>query len=132
VLGGLAIGLGIAVASPLLVRIFTTDPGVRSAAIWCLVVAGAFMALAGLVYVLDGLLMGAGDGTFLAWAGLVNLVVYLPAAWAVSRFAPTGTWGLVWLWIAFAGVFMGTRGVVTYIRSRGTAWMVLGAERNGK
>ncbi|MGO1584075.1 MAG: MATE family efflux transporter, partial [Actinomycetaceae bacterium] len=86
-----------------------------------------FMSLAGLVYVLDGLLMGAGDGTFLAWAGLINLVVYLPAAWAVVELAPAGTWGLVWLWIAFAGVFMGTRGVVTYIRSRGTRWMVLGA-----
>ena len=131
ILGGLAIGLVIAAASPLLVRIFTTDPGVRTAAIWCLVVAGAFMALAGLVYVLDGLLMGAGDGTFLAWAGLLNLVVYLPAAWAVVTFAPAGNWGLVWLWIAFAGVFMGARGVVTYVRSRGTRWMVLGAERDG-
>ncbi|MGO1738418.1 MAG: MATE family efflux transporter [Actinomycetaceae bacterium] len=127
IVGGLVIGLVVAAASPLLVRIFTTDPEVRTAAIWCLVVAGVFMSLAGLVYVLDGLLMGAGDGTFLAWAGLINLVVYLPAAWAVVELAPAGTWGLVWLWIAFAGVFMGTRGVVTYIRSRGTRWMVLGA-----
>ncbi|MGC5627791.1 MATE family efflux transporter [Georgenia sp. Z1344] len=129
ILAGIVIGIVVAASSPLLVRIFSADPDVRSAAVWCLVVVGALMGLAGLVYILDGILMGAGDGPFLAVSGIVTLVVYLPAAWAVAAFGPGGTWGLVWLWVAFAGVFMGARAVTTYLRSRGTRWMVLGEGR---
>ena len=41
--------------------------------------------LAGVVFVLDGVLIGAGDGGYLARAGLLVLVVFAPAAWlAVS------------------------------------------------
>ena len=122
VLGGLA---------PLYVRLFSPDVDVRHAAVAGLVVAAVALPMAGWVFVLDGVLIGAGDGPFLAWAGLATLVVYVPAAVAVHVWAPPGATGIVWLWIAFAGVFMAARAVTTGLRARGTGWMSLGADARG-
>ena len=46
------------------------------------------MPMAGWVFVLDGVLIGAGDGRFLAWAGMATLVVYVPFALAVREATP--------------------------------------------
>ncbi len=106
---------------------FTTDPDVRHAITVTLVVVAVTLPMAGWVFVLDGVLIGAGDGRFLAAAGMVTLVVYLPCALAVHAWAPTGWTGLAWLWAAFAGVFMAARALTTGLRARGEAWMVTGA-----
>ena len=49
-----------------------------------LVVAAVTMPMAGWVFVLDGVLIGAGDGRYLAWVGMLTLAVYAPAALAVA------------------------------------------------
>lgn len=123
VAAGAVLGVLIAVASPLLARPFTSDPAVRDAVVAGLVVAAVALPLAGWVFVLDGVLIGAGDGRYLAWAGLVTLVAYVPCALAVRAWAPDGAAGLAWLWAAFAGVFMLARAVTTAHRARGTAWL---------
>lgn len=107
--------------------LFSTDSDVRQAITVALVVVGVLMPMAGWVFVLDGVLIGAGDGRFLAGAGMITLVVYLPAAMAVHLWAPHGWAGLAWLWAAFAGVFMATRAVTTGLRARGERWLVTGA-----
>lgn len=124
---GAVLGLVLGGASWLYVRAFTTDPDVQRAAVVALVVAAVTMPMAGWVFVLDGVLIGAGDGRFLAWAGVVTLVAYVPFALAVRAYAPDGLVGLAWLWAAFAGVFMLARALTTGWRARGTAWMVTGA-----
>jgi Na+-driven multidrug efflux pump len=88
-----------------------------------LLVAALAQPLAGVVFVLDGVLIGAGDGRYLAWAGLLVLVVFLPAAWLAVTLGGT----LVWLWLAFVVAFMGGRAVVLVARARGDTWMRLGA-----
>ncbi len=118
---GAAIGVVLAALSPLLPRLFTTDPAVHAAATPALLVAAAAMPLAGAVYMLDGVLIGAGDGRYLAVAGMLTLVTYAPLAVLVGRHG-SGTAGLVWLWAAFAVVFMATRALTTGLRARGTAW----------
>ena len=50
----------------------------------------------GVVFVLDGVLMGAGDGPYLAWAMLVTLAVFAPVALLV----PALGGGLTALWWA--------------------------------
>jgi hypothetical protein len=67
-------------------------------------------------------LIGAGDGRYLAWAGVAVLVIYTPAAFAAAYL----TGGLVAVWVAFAAVFMGARFVVLTRRARSDAWMVTG------
>lgn len=127
VLGGAFIGVALAGIGFLITPLFTSDPEVQNAATWALVVCGAVMPIAGWVFVLDGVLIGAGDGRFLAIAGVITLVAYVPLAAAVWHWAPGGTAGLVWLWLSFGGGFMLARALTTGIRASGEKWMVLGA-----
>lgn len=124
---GVVLGAVVAAASPLLAPLFTQDPNVRRAVVAGLVTTAVLLPLAGWVFVLDGVLIGAGDGRYLAWAGMATLVAYAPCALAVRAWAPAGTWGVVWLWLAFGGVFMLARALTTGLRARGTAWMVTGS-----
>ncbi|WP_140458202.1 MATE family efflux transporter [Cellulomonas oligotrophica] len=127
VAAGAVMGVLVGALAPAYVRLFSTDPDVQRAATAALVVAAVTLPMAGWVFVLDGVLIGAGDGRYLAWAGVLTLVAYVPAALAVHAWAPADATGLAWLWIAFAGVFMAARAVTTGWRARGTAWMVTGA-----
>ena len=122
---GVATGAVLAATSPLLGRLFTDDPAVHRTLWPVLLVAALFQPVAGLVFVLDGVLIGAGDGRYLAWAGLVVLLVFAPLAWAALAGAPAEH-GLVALWMAFGIGFMGTRAAVLAARARGSSWMVTG------
>ena len=123
VVGGIATGALLAVTSPWLGALFTEDQVVRDLLVPVLLVAALAQPVAGVVFVLDGVLIGAGDGRYLARVGLVVLVVFAPAAWV----AVTTGGSLVWLWVAFAAAFMGGRAVVLVDRARGEAWLRLGA-----
>jgi len=129
---GVVTGVGLAALAGVLGVLFTPDPAVH-ALLWpVLLVAALFQPVAGVVFVLDGVLIGAGDGRYLAWGGIVVLAVFAPLAWSAALLSVasghSGT-GLVWLWAAFGLGFMGTRAVVLLHRARGTAWMVTGADR---
>jgi putative MATE family efflux protein len=119
---GVATGVVLAAVSPLLGPLFTSDQRVQDLLVPTLLVAALAQPLAGVVFVLDGVLIGAGDGRFLAWAGLLVLLVFAPAAW----FAVVVGGSLVWLWVAFAVAFMGGRSVVLVARERTPYWMTLG------
>jgi putative MATE family efflux protein len=122
-ISGLVTGLLLAAASPLLGPVFTGDGAVRDLLVPVLLVAALGQPVAGVVFVLDGVLIGAGDGRYLARAGLVTLVVYAPVALACAALHA----GLVAVWVAFSVVFMGARFVVLVRRARGDAWLVTGA-----
>ena len=122
VAAGTVLGLMLGAGGSLVARAFTTDPGVRHAIAVALVVVAVTLPLAGWVFVLDGVLIGAGDGRYLAWAGLATLAAYVPCTLAVHLWAPDGALGLAWLWTAFAGVFMLARALTTGLRARGDAW----------
>jgi putative MATE family efflux protein len=121
---GVAFGVVLAGLSTVLGGLFTSDPEVRRALAAVLIVAAVQQPVSGVVFVLDGVLIGAGDGVYLAWAGVLTLVVYAPLAIAVQ--AAGG--GLVWLWWAF-GAFMLTRLVTLVLRERSDAWLVTGVSR---
>jgi putative MATE family efflux protein len=120
---GLVAGLALAAVAPFIGALFTTDPAVRDLLVPVLLVAALAQPLAGMVFVLDGVLIGAGDGAYLAWAGLVVLAAYAPAA----LWAATLPHGLVAVWVAMAFVFMGARGALLSWRARGDRWLVTGA-----
>lgn len=124
---GAAVGLVVGASGWWLAPLFTADPEVRRAVALTLALVGLTLPMSGWVFVLDGILIGAGDGRYLAVVGLVTVAVYAPAALAVRAWAEPGVTGLVWSWAAFAGLFMAARAVTTGLRARGTAWMVTGA-----
>ena len=122
---GVVTGLSLAAASPVLGLLFTEDTTVRDQLVAVLVVAAVFQPVAGVVFVLDGVLIGAGDGRYLAWGGIVVLAVFAPLALLAVHVGDART-GLLWLWAAFGAAFVGSRAVVLLRRARGTAWMVTG------
>ena len=123
---GVVTGLGLAAVSPVLGVLFTGDDAVRELLVPVLVVAAVFQPVAGVVFVLDGVLIGAGDGRYLAWGGVIVLTVFAPLALAAVHVGSGPRSGLVWLWVAFGAVFVGSRAVVLVHRARGSAWLVTG------
>jgi putative MATE family efflux protein len=125
---GVVLGALLLAGRGLLAPLFSPEPEVQSALVAVLVVVALAQPLAGWVFVLDGVLIGAGDGRYLAVAGVWTLLAYLPLAALVLVSPVTGTAGLLWLWAAFTGGFMLARAVTLGRRVRGSAWLVLGAE----
>jgi len=121
---GIVGGLALWALRDLYVPWFTADPEVRRTLAAVLLVAAISQPLNGVVFVLDGVLIGAGDGKYLAVAGVIALLAYLPLAFSVLWFDA----GVVALWWAFSG-YMVMRFVTLTVRERGSAWLVTGAVR---
>src|SRR5690606_12140697 len=121
---GVGAGLLVAALHQVLPSAFSGDPDVRALTAFLLLCAAVLQPVNGVVFVLDGILIGAGDMTFLAWAMVGVFVLFLPAALAVVVF----DLGIGWLWAAL-GVMMVSRMAFLSLRYRTDAWMVLGADR---
>lgn len=124
---GAVVGAVVLAAHPFVGRWFSPDPSVQRAIGLGLIVVAIAQPVAGYVFLLDGVLIGAGDGKFLAWSGVAAVLVYLPFAVGVARWAPTGVYGLLWLWIVYAGVYLTARAVAQGLRYRTDHWLVTGA-----
>ncbi len=122
-MGG-ALALVILVLRPWLSSAFTADPAVQSLVSDVLVIVAVTMPLNAVVFVLDGVLIGAGETRYLAVAMLGAYAVYLPAALIVL----TSGAGLVALWLALSW-FMVARAIGMGVRYRTDAWLVTGARR---
>jgi putative MATE family efflux protein len=121
---GVVCSLAILALHQVLPAVFSGDPEVRALAAFLLLWVAALQPVNGVVFVLDGILIGAGDMRFLAWAMVGALVAFLPAAGAVLAF----DLGIGWLWAAL-GVLMVGRLLALGLRYRTDAWVVVGAER---
>ncbi len=121
---GVFAGLVLLAASPVIGALFTGDQAVQHLLTVVLVVSAIQQPVAGIVFVLDGVLIGAGDNAYLAWAGVFTLVCFLPlAGWVYAASA-----GLVALWWAYNG-FMVARLVTLVWRERSDRWLVVGGAR---
>lgn len=124
VMGGLATALLVLALSPVVPDVFTDDPQVAEITRFLLWWVAGLQVAAAVAFVLDGVLIGAGDQRFLAWSMLAAALVL---AVAVAPVIPLGL-GIGWVWAAF-GLFMVARAVVLSVRFRGDAWLVVGATR---
>lgn len=124
---GVLTGALLAVSAPWIGWIFTPDRHVHEILLPALLVLAASQPVCGYVFVLDGVLIGAGDARYLALAGVLNLVVYTPLLIWAGLSGAGGAAGLMWLWAAFAGGYMLARALTLGLRARSDAWMVLGA-----
>ncbi|MGW9673617.1 MATE family efflux transporter [Streptomyces koyangensis] len=121
---GIVLGVLVIVSRPLFIPLFTSDGAVKDAALPALVVVALCQPLSGIVYVLDGVLMGAGDGPYLAWAMLLTLAIFTPFALLI----PGWGGGLTAVWGAMTQM-MATRAVTLGLRTRSGRWLVTGASR---
>lgn len=120
------LGLVLVAVRPWLARLFTSDAAVQRLVMHSFVVLAAIMPLAALVFVLDGVLIGAGDTRYLALAGLFVAACHLPMLAAVAHWCTGGPAGLVWLWTAYAG-FLAARALTLTLRARTGRWLRAGA-----
>ncbi|WP_405616282.1 MATE family efflux transporter [Streptomyces sp. NBC_00076] len=121
---GVALGLLVVIARPLFLPLFTSDPIVTDAALPTLLMVALSQPICGIVFVLDGVLMGAGDGPYLAWAMVLTLVVFTPVALLV----PAVGGGLTAIWGAMT-LMMTIRMLTLWLRARSGHWLVTGATR---
>ena len=123
-IAGVAFAAVVVALRPWLPGIFTDDPGVRALAGFLLWWVAVLQPVNGVAFVLDGILIGAGDLRYLAAAMVASMMAFLAAAGAVVL---TGA-GIGWLWAALA-VLMGARVATLLARFRTGAWAVTGAAR---
>ncbi|MBK3633837.1 MATE family efflux transporter [Streptomyces asoensis] len=121
---GVVLGLLVVVARPLFLPLFTSDPAVKDAALPALLVVALSQPVCGIVFVLDGVLMGAGDGPYLAWAMVLTLAVFAPVALLV----PVLGGGLTAVWGAMT-LMMAVRMLTLWLRARSGRWVITGATR---
>ncbi|MET7853867.1 MATE family efflux transporter [Streptomyces avermitilis] len=121
---GVVLGLLVVVARPLFLPLFTSDSAVKDAALPALLLVALAQPICGVVFVLDGVLMGAGDGPYLARAMVLTLAVFTPVALLVPMFGG----GLTALWGAMT-LMMTVRMLTLWLRSRSGLWIVTGASR---
>jgi putative MATE family efflux protein len=121
---GVVLGILIVASRQLFIPLFTSDAAVHDTLLPALLVVAVSQPIAGVVFVLDGVLMGAGDGTYLAGAMLVTLAVFAPVALLV----PTFGGGLTALWWAMT-LMMTVRMLTLWLRMRSGRWLVTGATR---
>ncbi|MCQ6552096.1 MATE family efflux transporter [Streptomyces sp. C10-9-1] len=121
---GVALGILVIAARPLFIPLFTSDPTVQDTLLPALLVVAVSQPIAGVVFVLDGVLMGAGDGPYLAGAMVVTLAAFAPAALLVPHLGG----GLTALWWAMT-LMMAVRLVTLWWRARSGRWIVTGAAR---
>ncbi|MGW2636460.1 MATE family efflux transporter [Streptomyces sp. NPDC001348] len=121
---GVLLGLLVIVTRPLFLPLFTSDTVVKDAALPALLMVAVSQPVCGVVFVLDGVLMGAGDGRYLAGAMLVTLAVFAPVALLIPVFGG----GLTAVWAAMT-LMMTVRMLTLWLRSRSGRWIVTGATR---
>jgi putative MATE family efflux protein len=121
--GGCAMGLGLLATRNVLPSAFSSDSAVldRAHELWPLF---ALMMPAGaLVFALDGILLGAGDTRFLAYAMAFSaLAVFVPITLLSLRLH----WGVVGVWWGLNALML-ARLVTIGVRYRGRRWVVVGA-----
>ena len=121
---GVVLALMVLATRQAFIPLFTDDQTVRNLLEDVLLLEALFLPVAAPVFVLDGILIGAGDGRFLAWAGIATTSAYLAAALGSYHLDQ----GLLGLWWAL-GVFMLARLIALAARIRTDRWIVTGAER---
>ncbi|WP_312172835.1 MATE family efflux transporter [Microbacterium sp.] len=123
---GVAVGALIAALSGVLGIVFTGDPAVAALVQPALLILAVAQPIAGVVFVLDGVLMGANDARYLALAGALNLLPFLPALWIIAATGVDGAAGLIWLAVAFFGVYLLARLGTLGWRVRSGRWISAG------
>ncbi|HEX6419239.1 MAG TPA: MATE family efflux transporter, partial [Acidimicrobiales bacterium] len=122
-LGGAA-GVVVLALRTALPHVFSGDAAVVSLAAFLLAWVAVLQPVNAVAFVLDGILIGAGDMRFLAWAMAGAAAVFVPAALAVAALDA----GIGWLWAAL-GLLMAVRAGTLLARFAGDHWLVLGATR---
>jgi putative MATE family efflux protein len=127
---GLVLGVGFGVLfaalAGVLPPVFTPDAAVLAAVPVAWWFFTAMQPIAGVVFAIDGVLLGAGDAAFLRTSTIASAVLgFLPLTWASLAFG----WGLAGIWSGLAAMML-IRFAAVALRARSGHWAVTGAVRS--
>ena len=108
----------LALASPLLARVFSADEAVVSRATTGLLLLAVLLIPGAVAFAYDGVLIGAGDYRFLGLAAFGYLLAVAPIAVVVLAVPELGLAG-IWIGLIF---WMVIRAVVNHLRARAIVW----------
>ncbi|MGP6177158.1 MATE family efflux transporter [Microbacterium sp. A196] len=120
---GVVVGLIIGALSGVIGLAFTGDPELAALIQPALIVLAVAQPIAGVVFVLDGVLMGSGDVRYLAIAGGLNLVPFIPTLVIIAMVGVSGMPGVTWLAVAFFGVYLLARFATLGWRVKTGGWL---------
>lgn len=105
---GAVLGVFLAATSTLMPVFFTTDSQVRSLVSLGLLCVAPAMPFLGVVYLYDGIMMGANHTRYLAVWGTLVLLIHIPALLWISSAAASwpASWAMAALWLEICWVFM--------------------------
>ena len=121
---GVVTGTVVLALSPVLPHVFTSDVAVASLAAFLLLHVGFAQPAAGVVFALDGVLIGAGDLRFLAVSMIGAGMVLVGGGLVVVAVGA----GIGWLWAALHA-WMAARLAMMLWRFANPAWQITGADR---
>jgi putative MATE family efflux protein len=116
-----AAGLVVVALRTVVPHAFSDDAAVRELTAFLLLHTAALQPVNGAVFALDGILIGAGDQRFLAWAMVGAAALFLPIVVTVRAY----DLGIGWLWFGLE-VFAVARLVPLALRYRTGRWAVTG------
>ncbi|SMY04019.1 MULTISPECIES: MATE family efflux transporter [unclassified Brevibacterium] len=122
---GIVVGLILFAGAGIIPSGFSSDPAVVALMTSLLPVLALSMPIAGYVFVLDGVLMGAEDARYLALAQLVAVAGYAILLIPIVLYWP----GALGLWAAFCIGFVGLRALTLGWRVRNRRWIARAVEK---
>jgi putative MATE family efflux protein len=127
VAAGVVLGIVVAALSPVVGRVFTADPAVLAVVPGAVLVMAVSLPLGAVVFALDGILIGAGDGRYLALAGVANLVVAVPLLVLVAIAPLPVAWAVAAVQAVLGVAYMAARLLTLSLRVRTGRWARIGA-----
>jgi putative MATE family efflux protein len=126
VVTGCVAAIAVLLLQPALAAVFTDDQLVRDALLGVLWSVALMQPLAAIVFVLDGILIGAGESRYLAIAMACASAAFFPVALLVlvTDAGLVALWGALWVFMVGRLIGMGSR-------YRSDSWLVTGAVRTG-
>jgi putative MATE family efflux protein len=122
---GVATGIVLGIGWELIPAAFTSSESVRSQAHLMWPFLAGMQPVAGVLFALDGVLIGAGDVGFMRTLTLVSaLGVFVPLTLSALHWH----WGIEGVWAGLTG-FILARFIGMVVRSLGSAWLVTGQAR---
>lgn len=123
---GTVLGVLVGVLTPWLGGWLSSEPGFGPLLAPSFAVLAVAMPIGGLAFMLDGVLIGAGDARFLAGIGFVNLGVLGLLLALIAPHHLSGASGLATVVAAYFVGYIAVRALTLMLRSRGSAWMHVG------
>lgn len=120
---GAILGLALAMLAPSVGIWLSGDAKLGSLIQPSLVVLAVALPIGGVAFMLDGVLIGAGDVRFLGLIGIVNVAILAALLAGVASLNLDGVVGLTLVVAAYFVGYIATRAVTLGVRTRGSAWM---------